>query len=660
MDAFASDANRKAVRALKTFYRTGRDDLSKDFFTPCLQHCASYKRAAGYFSSSALKTWSGALVRLLSEQVTIQLLICPELSEQDAEALKLATDEAYRKTLLSGMSERLIEEAFAFENAPDDLALRLRLMAWMIVAGYLDIRFAMPRHIEDAGIFHEKSGIFGFPWGEKIAFVGSANESHSGHIRNYEKVVVFRDWVSDDASRVSEIESDFELQWSGEDEALLVMPLSDKSVHIIRTRAPSNRPEIQSSVPSVSTPKVPALDSRWRHQAEATKAFISAKRGILEMATGTGKTNTALRIAHELLIGGRIESVIVCTEGTDLLDQWFRTIVTWDVAQARALRVFRHYGEHHQGHSFSLAPKGGVLIVSRGQLRPVLLQLEARAKEELLIVHDEVHGFGAPQCMKDLQGLQQSIKFRLGLSATPEREYDQAGSKFVEQEIGPVAYRFGLKEAIERGILVEFDYEPLDYALTAADKKRLASVYSKKAARQKEGKPMSSEELWTELSRVYKTAEEKPYVFGDYLSSHPDLVKGAIIFVEERWYGDLILPMLDRHTHLYRTYYAEDDRDNLVRFARGEIDCLVTCHRISQGIDIQALRTVVLLSSARARLETIQRIGRCLRMDPRHPDKRARVVDFVRRSDPTDDIPENSDESRANWLSELAQVKRKE
>ncbi len=102
----------------------------------------------------------------------------------------------------------------------------------------------------------------------------------------------------------------------------------------------------------------------------------------------------------------------------------------------------------------------------------MLLQLEARAKEELLIVHDEVHGFGAPQCVKDLQGLQQSVRFRLGLSATPEREYDQAGSKFVEQEIGPVVYRFGLKEAIERGILVEFDYVPLDYALTAGDKKR--------------------------------------------------------------------------------------------------------------------------------------------------------------------------------------------
>ena len=59
----------------------------------------------------------------------------------------------------------------------------------------------------------------------------------------------------------------------------------------------------------------------------------------------------------------------------------------------------------------------------------------------------------------------------------------------------------------------------------------------------------------------------------------------------------------------YRTYYAEDDRDHLEQFARGEIDCLITCHRISQGIDLRSLRTVVLFASARSKLETIQRIG---------------------------------------------------
>ena len=67
-------------------------------------------------------------------------------------------------------------------------------------------------------------------------------------------------------------------------------------------------------------------------------------------------------------------------------------------------------------------------------------------------------------------------------------------------------------------------------------------------------------------------------------------------------------------------------------FAKGEIDCLIACHRISQGINIRSLRTVVLFASARSKLETIQRIGRCLRVDPKAPDKRALVIDFVRTS----------------------------
>ena len=650
-----------AIGEIKSFYRTGRDDLAVEFFTPCLQYCSSYKRAAGYFSSSALRTWSAALPRLLADKVGIDLLISPELSEADGKALRDTTNDDQRKLLLTSMADRLIEEAFNLASAPDDLELRLRLMAWMVVSGQLNIRFALPKHIEDAGLFHEKSGVFAFPWGERIAFVGSANETHSGHVRNYEKVVVFRDWIGDDSVRVMEIEADFDLQWSGKEESLLVLPLSEKSVAYIRTRAPSERP-MGGGKPAAPKGKVPEVSHQWRHQAEAADAFIAARHGILEMATGTGKTRTALRIAHRLFDDSAISSVVVCTEGTDLLDQWFRTVVTWDVAQDAGLRVLRHYGEHHQGQSFALAPNRAVLIVSRGQLRAVLNQLEPAAKAKMLIVHDEVHGFGAPQCIRDLKGLQQSIRFRLGLSATPEREYDEAGTAFIESEIGPVIFRFGLEDAISRGILAEFDYVPLDYQLTPDDKKRLSAVYSKKAARQKEGRPMSNEELWTELARVYKTAEEKPYVFANYLASHPEIVKGAIIFVEERWYGDLILPMLDRYTHLYRTYYAEDDRENLIRFGRGEIDCLVTCHRISQGIDIQALRSVILLSSARARLETIQRIGRCLRTDPDNPDKRALVVDFVRSADgdALDEGTESSDEARAEWLSQLAEVKRKE
>ena len=53
--------------------------------------------------------------------------------------------------------------------------------------------------------------------------------------------------------------------------------------------------------------------------------------------------------------------------------------------------------------------------------------------------------------------------FRLGLSATPDRKYDGDGNRFIEDEIGPVIFEFGLKDAIERSILCGFDYIDLEY-----------------------------------------------------------------------------------------------------------------------------------------------------------------------------------------------------
>lgn len=203
-----------------------------------------------------------------------------------------------------------------------------------------------------------------------------------------------------------------------------------------------------------------------------------------------------------------------------------------------------------------------------------------------------------------------------------------------------------LQRGISRGVLAEFDYLPLTYDLTQADRDRLQAVYAKKAARAREGRPMSQEEMWTEIAKVYKTAEMKPQVFANFLPDHPNVLERCIIFVETKEYGVPILELLHNFTHLYRTYYAEDDREHLVDFAHGKIDCLITCHRISQGIDIRSLNTVVLFASARARLETIQRIGRCLRIDPRQPDKRALVIDFVRPASPTDSVP-NADQERS-------------
>jgi superfamily II DNA or RNA helicase len=658
MTAMPLGADHKAAAtdtlALKSHYRSGRDDLARDFFQPCLRDATRYRRAVGYFSTSALLSWTDALLRLAQDgHLEAQLIASPELSQADAATLRSLHDPGRIVAYQAMIVERALEEILALLDDPGDRALRARVFAWLVANDRLQLKFAFPEHVEDAGIFHEKIGIFDFEGDNRVAFTGSANESLGGHRRNYESIDVYRSWIAGEEERVAVKAEQFEEAWNNLAEGLSVLAPSKDVLTRLRERAPRAAPGPSAPAPAPPSPD----DPRWAHQSEAVEAFLAARAGILEMATGTGKTRTALKILTALIADQAIDAAIVTMEGTDLLDQWAGELEQWNGEGGPNWLIYRHYERHHESGDFALDPERAILAISRGQLRQLIDRLPDARKSRMLIIHDEVHGLGVPSLVEALLGRHQAFGYRVGLSATPERTYDSAGNDFIAAELGPVLYQFPLEKAIARGVLAEFDYLPLPYDLTQGDRDRLQAVYAKQAARAREGRPMSQEELWTDIAKIYKTAEMKPDVFADYLATHPGVLKRCILFVETRDYGAPILDLLHRYTHLYRTYYAEDDRDHLIAFARGEIDCLVTCHRISQGIDIRSLNTVVLFASARARLETIQRIGRCLRIDPERPEKRALVIDFVRPASPADPVP-NADQDRSQWLSALAQVRK--
>jgi superfamily II DNA or RNA helicase len=394
-------------------------------------------------------------------------------------------------------------------------------------------------------------------------------------------------------------------------------------------------------------------DEKWRHQEEALEKFLVSKRGILNMATGTGKTRTALKIVHALYEQGTIDTVIVSTDGNDLLDQWYAELL--GIRKGVGAKVFRHYKSSREVADFLLEPKNSMLLVSRQPLATALKKIPANLARRTLLIHDEVHGLGSPANRIRLNGLSDSIRFRLGLSATPDREYDEEGNAFHLDHIGPELMRFELEDAIRREILAPFNYFPLPYELTAEDRHSVQDVYKRKAARAAEGNPMSDEEVWIEIARVYKTSKAKLPIFDAFIRDNQHLLERCIVFVETQEYGNEVLEIIHKYRSDFHTYFSGEDSLTLKRFARGELECLITCHRVSEGIDIRSLNTVILFSSARARLETIQRMGRCLRTDPDNLDKVANIVDFVRQSD--EEGTTNSDEQRAEWLTKLSEVR---
>mgnify|MGYP002517140007 CR=1 FL=1 len=401
-------------------------------------------------------------------------------------------------------------------------------------------------------------------------------------------------------------------------------------------------------------------EKRWEHQKDAEEKFLQEKNGILEMATGTGKTYTAIRIMKKLLEENKVERIIVITYGNDLLQQWYQELLL----NFQKIRIFRFFHKYKEYSRFISNKENCILIMSRepGRIATCLSDMEKHmgmdnAVQKTLLVFDEIHGLGSLELQKKLSGKICKYKYRLGLSATPERDFDEAGNAFIKKEVGEIIYRFGLKEAIEKGILCSFSYIPIFYNLTEEERKKKQKILISYEIKRKEGMKFDESELYRDLARVNKKACRKIPLFEKIIIQDPDILNQCIIFVEDRDYGLELQKMLIRYIFRFHTYYSEDTEDNLSRFGNGEIDCLITCKKISEGIDIRSVKNIVLFSSDKGKIATIQRIGRSLRKNPDEPEKQACIIDFIyeNAADKSEDI--TTDRERMKWLSELAKAR---
>lgn len=620
---------------------TSDNDLTSEFYEPCLHWATRYDRGVGYFTSGWLRVNAQGLTSFASRGGKARWLTSPILDQGDINAFQQVAEEGVDTDLVTILRSNVEQLRSTLERDT------LNALAWMIYDGVIEMRFAVPVGQLEGGDFHDKFGVFEDEEGNCLSFNGSQNDSRKGTI-NYESIKVFPSWrglgdfAADDKRR-------FERLWKGLDPNIRSYTLPEAVASEIFRARTADRP--------YQLPNRGDIPNKWRHQDEAIARFLESSHGILEMATGTGKTKTAIRIAERLRNDAKIDWILVTTFGTDLLDQWYRELIT-----DRNLPVFRQYSSYRDISRFLLSQRG-VLIVSRmaDSLTEALRFLPRELRKRGLLICDEVHGLGSDSLIKALSGELQAFGYRLGLSATPERVYDEEGNKFIEDEIGGVIYQFGLEQAIERGILCEFDYIRLAYSLTSGDRQKMRNLYAAHNARKAQGHRVDDTDLFQALAMVKKVSPAKLPVFAALLEKQPDLLRRSIIFVGTKAFGLEVQDILINYLPEYHTYFGEDDRENLRRFARGELDCLITSHRISEGIDIRSVDNIILFASDRSRLETTQRIGRSLRVDPNNPAKRATVVDFVAEdtADEVDGEP-SADEERAAWLTQLSAVRRRD
>ena len=119
-----------------------------------------------------------------------------------------------------------------------------------------------------------------------------------------------------------------------------------------------------------------------------------------------------------------------------------------------------------------------------------------------------------------------------------------------------------------------------------------------------------------------------------------------------------IATIVGRYTERYTTFFEGTPDKFIDLLDKNKIDAVIACERLNEGVDIKSLKNIFLISTPRAKLVTIQRMGRCLRVDPKNKSKISNVVDFILMDNKINSEHLPADQYRKQWIEELSLVER--
>ena len=533
-------------------YTTSDCNFHKDFFLPAFKLSTKYDRGVGYFTSSWIKNAAEGIAYFAKNGGRARWITSPILNKEDAKLFESIINDTNRVAIeLERITLLSVEELE--KNLVEDVRVEL---GRLIAAGVIDMRLALPSGKLNNGDFHDKFGVFTDEFNNKLSFNGSYNDSAHADI-NYESIRTFRSWESAHSDFVNEDILRFDRLWEGKDERVKIFKLPEaiknKIIKFQESRDSTARQQTELvPVETFSGEKI--SDKLWPHQKEAFNIFLTKKKGIIEMATGTGKTRLALAISQNLIDSNSVNTIIITADGTDLLDQWARELSRLLENNPKNFVLLRCYDKYRQSGDFRGNPHNKILLTSRHFLPDCTKRINLDNSNKILLIHDEVHRLGAEANRSNLNGIGSKMEYILGLSATPDRTYDDEGNIFIKSEVGDVLYKFTIEDAIRKGVLCSFNYTPLDYVASKQDKEEIQNVYRLESARKRQGNPMSKEELWTRLAKVYKKSQAKLPVFINYLETNSDILTNCIIFVEDTEYGAEVMNIVHKYNQEFKSY----------------------------------------------------------------------------------------------------------
>jgi len=675
-------------------YRTGRKNEPLEFYLNALSKSNQFDLLLGYFSSSAINLLSLGFAKFLYNNGNVKIIINNILSETDKNiietGLKSDSSIVFDLSNIELIKQTLDEYGTHF----------FECIAWLISQNKIEFKIIKPKNKK--GISHYKSGIFSDN-NNRIGFKGSCNFTANGLLENLEELDIFLSWensrstkwIDDEKQYFDEIfteNADFVEYLNIQDiQTAIYNEFGDKNINelliqekelIEKKKIVFNKnirileimEQLESEINNIlKEPKFPFPSGAREYQNEAYVNWKNNKQqGLFAMATGTGKTITSLNCLLEIYKKTGYYKALIVVPTITLIKQWESECHYFNFT-----KIFKVYSKNPhwkneiegillQERLLSTDQVSYIIITtyasfSRQNIFFELNQLSAKT----LFIADECHNLGAIAMQKLLPKI--NCKRRIGLSATPERQFDEEGNlklfSFFNSENG-YTFEYSMQEAINRGVLCRYYYYPHLVSLTDSEMKdylelslKISKFYNSNSDSFKNDSILTA--LLLSRKRIIHKAFNKVNVFCDILNEQYKKkrnLKYTLVYVPEGndpsdyfetdLYSNFDEIETDRDAvHLIDVFTkAVRDIDNritvkqfisgiaerdeiLKQFAKGDIDVLTSMKCLDEGVDVPRAELAIFCASTGNPRQFVQRRGRILR---RHNDKQfAYIHDLV-------------------------------
>ena len=603
----------------KEHYDSQKDDLLNDFYIPALANTKKYRRVVGYFNSKSFASGAVGLKDFILNNGKMDLLCGVDLNPDDVNMIKFASEHP----------EEILTSSFLKElNSIEDEIIKhnVEVLGWMIANKLLRIRVAVKVDSngnpvpKGEGILHYKIGLMYDSQNNLISFSGSVNETAAAWEKNLKEFHLFRDWKKGEIGHLKDNLDTFNNIWNSKWDQYKILDIPEAVEQKLVDDAPEDFEDLvftyTFSTPKSTTGTVIEKVELYDYQKDArTKWIENDKKGIFVMATGTGKTFTALGCLEKALEDSSKLLTVITAPTKHLLPQWERSINNYGIKYDKLLFATGDTNWRNELEDQLLdlrlnSINNLIVLTTHDTLasNDFIRLLSKKKRFNYFLIGDEMHGLGSPYRRNGL--IEHLYDFRLGLSATPTR-YSDEESEFLFNFFGDELYTLSLREAIYEyynpktgmSYLTPYNYCPYFLSLNEEELEEYRGITQSLFSCKDDEFDKRKQNLLFKRANIIKDAQNKFEVLRKILDSIDDY-SGLIVYCSPNQI-DKVMDILSEYNIVAHKFTMEEktkplekyggmsERDLILDdFAKGNYQVLAAMHCLDEGVAVTVLENL--------------------------------------------------------------------